>query len=190
VQGSQDGELKDMSARAGHWNHLLCLADVSKRYIRRIRRPVIWRNAQVSPRGWGEPTKRRNLAHMWSQRAVVDYGLAKRAAITSVRSGHMETRDVCDAHPYLMRAARYLGEPTERACPICERRNVTTVTYVYGEELGRLAGRVKATSDLHKMAREYGEFRVYVVEVCQGCAWNHLAVSFVLGTGDPPNSSR
>ncbi|MCT9934701.1 DUF5318 domain-containing protein [Planotetraspora sp. A-T 1434] len=134
---------------------------------------------------------------MWSQRAVVDYGLAKRAAIQSIRSGHMTARDVCDAHPYLLRAARFHGEPTERNCPICERRNVTNVTYVYGDELGRFAGRVKATADLAEMAREYGEFRVYVVEVCQGCSWNHLAVSFVLGTGngtgtgtgDPPGSS-
>jgi hypothetical protein len=124
---------------------------------------------------------------MWSQRAVVDYGLAKRATIQSIRSGHMETRDACDAHPYLLRAARYLGEPTERDCPICERENVTNVTYVYGDELGRFAGRVKASSDLLEMAREYTELRVYVVEVCQGCAWNHLTVSFVLGTGDPPD---
>jgi hypothetical protein len=123
---------------------------------------------------------------MWSQRAVVDYGLARRATIQSIRSGHMEARDVCDAHPYLLRAARFHGEPTERVCPICEHQNVTNVTYVYGDELGRLAGRVKATADLADMAQEYGEFRVYVVEVCQGCSWNHLAVSFVLGTGDPP----
>jgi len=27
---------------------------------------------------------------------------------------------------------------------------------------------------------------VYVVEVCQSCGWNHLATSYVLGTGEPP----
>ena len=31
------------------------------------------------------------------------------------------------------------------------------------------------------MAHEHGEFRVYVVEVCRGCGWNHLALSYVLG---------
>ena len=36
-----------------------------------------------------------------------------------------------------------------------------------------------------EMAAEYGEFRVYVVEVCQGCGWNHLVCSYVLGTGEP-----
>jgi Family of unknown function (DUF5318) len=126
---------------------------------------------------------------MWSQRSVVDYGLAKRAAIQSVRAGHIKARDVCDAHPYLLRAARFHGEPTTRTCPMCRHRTVTNVTYVYGDELGGVAGQVKATADLPVMAREYGEFRVYVVEVCQGCSWNHLAVSFVLGTADPPGSS-
>ncbi|PZG49814.1 hypothetical protein C1I98_11290 [Spongiactinospora gelatinilytica] len=126
---------------------------------------------------------------MWSQRAVVDYGLAKRATVRSLRTGRTSFDDVCDAHPYLLRAARFHGEATDRPCPVCERQNVTHVTYVYGDELGRSVGRVKSTSDLAEMAHEYREFRVYVVEVCQGCAWNHLAVSFVLGNGDPPTES-
>ncbi|MCG5215663.1 DUF5318 family protein [Streptosporangium soli] len=126
---------------------------------------------------------------MWSQRAVVDYGLAKRATVGSLRAGRATTHDICDAHPDLLRAARYHGEATERLCPVCERQNVTNVTYVYGDELGRSVGRVKASSDLVEMAHEYREFRVYVVEVCQGCAWNHLTVSFVLGNGDPPTET-
>ncbi|MBB3729647.1 hypothetical protein FHR33_005507 [Nonomuraea dietziae] len=35
------------------------------------------------------------------------------------------------------------------------------------------------------MAHDYVEFRVYAVEVCQGCSWNHLTVSNVLGNGPP-----
>ena len=78
------------------------------------------------------------------------------------------------------------GEPTEDRCPICGKTNVTHVTYVYGDELGQYAGRVKRGPELTEMAAEYGEFRVYVVEVCQSCGWNHLATSYVLGTGEPP----
>ncbi|MFE0070115.1 DUF5318 family protein [Nonomuraea sp. NPDC059023] len=137
------------------------------------------------PRRWEESVKSRSLARMWSQRRVVDYGLAKRALVRSVRSGRTVPRDVCDAQPYLLRAARHLGEPTERTCPVCERENVTNVTYVYGDSLGRHAGQAKATSELVDMAHDYDEFRVYVVEVCQGCSWNHLAVSYVLGNGPP-----
>jgi len=101
-----------------------------------------------------------------SRRSVVDYGLARRATLASVYAGHTTVADVCDAHPYLLRAAKFHGEPTQDRCPICRKTRLTHVTYVYGDA-------------------EYGEFRVYVVEVCQGCGWNHLACSYVLGTGEP-----
>ena len=98
--------------------------------------------------------------------------------------------DVCDAHPYLLRAAKFHGERTEQPCPVCRRECLTHVTYVYGDELGQFSGRVKATKELEPMAREHGEFRVYVVEVCQSCSWNHLALSYVLGDGTPRRPPR
>jgi hypothetical protein len=122
---------------------------------------------------------------MGTRRSVVDYGLARRATLASVYAGHTPVTDVCDAHPYLQRAAKFHGEPTETRCPICRKAKLTHVTYVYGEELGQYEGRVKRAPELDEMAGEYGEFRVYVVEVCQNCAWNHLATSYVLGTGEP-----
>jgi hypothetical protein len=124
---------------------------------------------------------------------VIDYSLAKRATPAALAAGGTTTTDVCDAHPYLLRAARFHGEPTERSCPICRRERLTHVTYVYGEELGQFSGRIKATAELEAMAREHGEFRVYVVEVCQGCSWNHLATSYLLGDGvrrRPPRRVR
>ena len=115
----------------------------------------------------------------------MDYALARRATLASVFAGQKTVADVCDAHPYLLRAAKFHGEPTATACPICRRARLTHVTYVYGDELGHYEGRVKRGPELAEMAAEYGEFRVYVVEVCQSCAWNHLASSYVLGTGQP-----
>ena len=120
---------------------------------------------------------------MWSQRSVVDYGLARRATLAALLSGARTPTDVCDAHPYLLRAAKFHGEATVAPCPVCRREPLTHVTYVYGDELGQYSGRVRATRELEPMAREHGEFRVYVVEVCQSCAWNHLATSYVLGDG-------
>jgi hypothetical protein len=108
---------------------------------------------------------------MGPRRSVVDYGLARRATLASVLAGR--------------RAAKFHGEATDTACPICRKANLTHVTYVYGDELGQYEGRVKQAPELAEMASEYGEFRVYVVEVCQSCAWNHLASSYVLGTGEP-----
>ena len=117
---------------------------------------------------------------------MVDYGLARRATLASVFSGRTTVTDVCDAHPYLLRAAKFHGELTDITCPICRKVKLTHVTYVYGDELGRYEGRVKQGPELAEMAAEYAEFTVYVVEVCQSCAWNHLASSYVLGTGEPP----
>ena len=125
------------------------------------------------------------------RRSVVDYGLARRATLASVFSGRTTVTEVCDAHPYLLRAAKFHGEPTDLACPICRKSKLTHVTYVYGDELGRYEGRVKQAPELAEMAAEYAEFKVYVVEVCQSCAWNHLASSYVLGTGEPqPRRTR
>jgi hypothetical protein len=127
----------------------------------------------------------RRLSEMAPRRSVVDYALARRATLASVFAGHTTVADVCDAHPYLLRAAKFHGESTQTRCPICRKANLTHVTYVYGDELGHFAGRVKQGQELAEMASEYGEFRVYVVEVCQSCGWNHLASSYVLGTGQP-----
>jgi len=120
---------------------------------------------------------------MWSQRSVIDYSLARRARLEQLFTGGVSTTDVCDAHPYLLRAAKFHGESTSRPCPVCRTVNLTHVTYVYGEELGQYSGRIKTRTELAAMAREHGEFRVYVVEVCQGCSWNHLTLSYVLGDG-------
>ena len=61
----------------------------------------------------------------------------------------------------------------------------------YGDELGPYNGRVKSSHALAQMAAAHGEFTAYVVEVCQACGWNHLTMSFVLGTGvAPPRRAR
>jgi hypothetical protein len=127
---------------------------------------------------------------MWSQRGYVDYSLQRRATLTALFQGGATTTDVCDADPYLLRAAKHHGEPTQRDCPVCRKEQLTHVTYVFGDELGPYSGRIKATQELEPMAREYGEFRVYVVEICQACSWNHLVSSYVLGDGVPRTPAR
>src|SRR5258708_9132645 len=114
------------------------------------------------------------------RRSVVDYGLARRATLASVFSGRTTVTDVCDAHPYLLRAAKFHGEPTDRACPICRKAKLTHVTYVYGDELGRYAGRVKQAPELAEMPAEYPEFQVYAAEALPSSASNHLPPSYLL----------
>ena len=119
-------------------------------------------------------------------RSFIDYSLARRATLASLFRGQATSTDVCDAHPYLLRAAKFHGEATDEQCPVCRRENLTHVTYTYGDALGQYSGRIKATRELAQMETEIHEFTVYVVEVCQNCGWNHLIESYVLGHGRVP----
>ena len=126
-----------------------------------------------------------------TQRDVVDYGLARRAALMDLFAGRASTMDVCDAHPYLLRAAKYHGERTDAACPVCKRGPLIHVTYTSGDAFKDTNGRVRATVELAALEREHAEFTVYVVEVCRDCSWNHLVTSYVLGTaGSRPRRAR
>jgi hypothetical protein len=123
--------------------------------------------------------------------------LARRALLADLFSGRRSSLEVCDAHPYLLRAARYHGETTSVPCPVCHRGSrsgqhpLTHVTYVFGDMLGVASGRPRASKDLERIARLHPGVQVYVVEVCADCSWNHLVTSYVLGEGDPePAQSR
>ena len=127
-----------------------------------------------------------------SPRDVVDYALQRRAALADVASGRVSRAEACDAHPYLLLAARHYGEATGVPCPVCERRHQRHVHYVYGDELGKSAGQAKSRDELAELAHRYEEFDVYVVEVCPDCGWNHLIRSFVLGrpSGESLDAAR
>ena len=128
---------------------------------------------------------------MRTQRSVIDYSLAKRAALADLFAGRAAPGEACDAHPYLLRAAKYHGEATDRPCPVCKGRDpLTLVTYVYGDELKDSSGGARSTDELAAMALRYDEFTVYVVEVCRRCGWNHLDVSYVLGRAGLPAARR
>lgn len=123
-------------------------------------------------------------------RQVIDYTLARRAVLTGLRAGRVDRADVCDAHPYLVRAARYHGEASSTPCPVCRHPEpLTHVTYVYGDGLGPASGRPRPTAQLARIAAEHGPVTVYVVEVCVHCAWNHLVSSHVRGAV-PPSSRQ
>ncbi|MEU3272244.1 DUF5318 domain-containing protein [Saccharomonospora sp. NPDC006951] len=127
---------------------------------------------------------------MRNQRQIVDYALQRRALLAEVYAGRVSSMDVCDATPYLLRAARFHGQPSKTTCPVCRKEALTHVSWVYGDELKHVAGSARAPEELERMANLFGEFTVYVVEVCRSCGWNHLVQSYVLGTGEPHPRSR
>jgi len=126
----------------------------------------------------------RTLLGVRTQRQVVDYALQRRALLAEVYSGRTPTMEVCDANPYLLRAAKFHGQPSTVTCPVCRKEPLTLVCWVYGDELGQASGSARTPEELAKLAALYAEFNVYVVEVCRTCGWNHLVQSYVLGTGE------
>jgi uncharacterized protein DUF5318 len=116
---------------------------------------------------------------------VVDYALQRRALLADLYAGRAGVHEVCDAHPYLQRAAQYHGEASQTMCPVCRKERLTNVNYVYGDELKGSSGQARSAAELPKMALNYGEFTVYVVEVCRTCGWNHLTMSYLLGEKGP-----
>ncbi len=116
----------------------------------------------------------------------VDYRLARHARISEFRKGRLGRHEVCDAHPELVRAARQCGDPTTQDCPICAEHRVVLVSYVFGPRLPAHGRCITAKGELAKLARRSGTFACYVVEVCPGCSWNHLARVFQLSAGGAP----
>ena len=130
---------------------------------------------------------RRTLVCVRLQRQVVDYALRRRSLLAEVYSGRTGVTEVCDANPYLLRAAKFHGKPSTIMCPICRKEQLTLVSWVFGDSLGPVSGSARTAEELVLLATRYDEFAVHVVEVCRTCSWNHLVKSYVLGA---PKSSR
>lgn len=132
----------------------------------------------------------RTLLGVRTQRQVVDYALQRRALLAEVYAGRVGLTEVCDATPYLLRAAKFHGESSSVTCPLCRKESLTLVSWVYGDGLKQAAGSARTAEELSRMATLHEEFSVYVVEVCRTCSWNHLVQSYVLGTSGVSRRSR
>ena len=110
---------------------------------------------------------------------VVDYTLAKRALLGSFKRGGLSRLEICDAHPELLRAARYLGEVASRPCPVCEGDDLRLLAYVYADGLRANNGRAFRLREALMLAARQRGGACYVVEVCVDCSWNHLSEAFL-----------
>ncbi|ANS31522.1 DUF5318 domain-containing protein [Rhodococcus opacus] len=124
------------------------------------------------------------------QRQVVDYALQRRSLLAEVYSGRTGVTEVCDASPYLLRAAKFHGKGSDVVCPICRKEQLTLVSWVFGDKLGPVSGSARTAEELVRLASTQEEFSVHVVEVCRTCSWNHLVQSYVLGTVPEPKRPR
>ena len=122
---------------------------------------------------------------MWSKRKSVDYSLQRRRTLEELQGAFrtMVSHEALDADPMLIRAALHHGSLSEQRCPVGSCGRLLRLNYTFGDQLGQYSGRIKSNEELENMENEYGEFTVYVVEVCSECGWNHVIESYVLGDG-------
>lgn len=131
------------------------------------------------------------VADPFAPRHVIDHTLQRRNALASLVLTATGASDHLDPHPHLLRAAKNHGVPAGMPCPWCKAKDeLCTLNYVYGDELGPYSGRIRNQGEIAEMARSHGRFRVYTVEVCTSCGWNHLVRSYVLGDGVPRPALR
>jgi hypothetical protein len=112
----------------------------------------------------------------------IDYRLARRHLVNEYKRKRLSRMDVCDAHPELVRAAQGIGTISEHGCPICEEQPLVHVTYVFGKGLPAHGRCVEKLAELRKLGQDNEDLGCYIVEVCLGCRWNHLAKYFRFGT--------
>jgi hypothetical protein len=128
--------------------------------------------ASLNGNGRGRSRRRAGLG-------VVDYTLAKRALLRQWRRGVLSRLEICDAHPELLRAARYLGADASRPCPVCDHHELRLLAYVYADGLRRNNGRAFDVQEGLALAAQQRGGACYIVEVCTYCNWNHLAEAFM-----------
>ena len=112
---------------------------------------------------------------------VVEYGLVRHRLVESLRKGKVRRDEVCDAHPELLRAAANLGEPTDRACPVCDAVTTVEVTYVFGSKLPSGGTCPSSRAELARLERREEPVVCYAVEACTGCGFHHLARKWQAG---------
>jgi hypothetical protein len=110
----------------------------------------------------------------------IDFRLARRRVLASYRAGRIAKHEICDAHPELRRAGAEIGTPTKQKCPVCDDKTVVNVTYVFGPRLPSFGRCITSKAEMARLAARKGEHTAYVVEVCPGCAWNHLVRAYLL----------
>lgn len=110
----------------------------------------------------------------------IDYRLERARILNEYRSGDLDRNQVCDAQPELHRNAEFCGTPTGDMCPVCEEYELVHVTYVFGPRLPSSGRCVTTKAEMKRLREKAGNYTGYVVEVCKGCGWNHLAKTYLL----------
>lgn len=113
--------------------------------------------------------------------AAIDYRMLRRAFLERIRTGHVSMREACDAERDLVRAGRHYGTPRTSPCPVCARRTLRNVTYLFGPRLPKSGRCMTSRDELRSYERRHEPYTAYTVEVCTSCEWHHLLTAAPCG---------
>ncbi|WP_201733491.1 DUF5318 family protein [Acidithrix sp. C25] len=105
---------------------------------------------------------------------TIDFVLARRALLRAFGRGEVLKTEICDAQPELMRAALNLGKPKSSICPICRDTKLVSVYFAFGPKLPAHGRCLNSESEIDSILSRHIDAKVYEVEVCLNCKWNHL----------------
>lgn len=105
---------------------------------------------------------------------TIDFVLARRATLREFKRGAIARNEICDAQPELIRAAKNVGVPKTDACPVCEEHVLVNLLYAFGSKLPAHGRCLTNEAEIEKLIRSNLSTKIYQVEVCFKCGWNHL----------------
>lgn len=113
--------------------------------------------------------------------AAIDFRMLRRAFLERVRVGDVSLREACDAERDLVRAGTHYGTNRRSPCPVCARRTLRNVTYLFGPRLPRSGRCMTSVAELRSYERRPEPYTAYTVEVCISCEWHHLLTAVPCG---------
>ena len=119
----------------------------------------------------------------------MDYRFARRQLLHRYRAGELTRGDICDAQGELLRIAANLSRKSTAPCPVCAELKLRIVRFAFGPKLPSGGRVVEDNAHLRKLADRYAKStgaRIYSVEVCVACRWNHLLQIVPLGASVTP----
>lgn len=115
---------------------------------------------------------------MIAKQQLVDFSLKKKLLLRKVDLGLVSREDCQDADYFLVEAAKYYGTATNRNCPLCASKELFEVSWVFGDSLKKQSGTARTEAEILRLVHNQFVFKVYVVEVCKMCKWNHLLYAY------------
>ena len=125
-----------------------------------------------------------SVARSWTTRCSAARVLA------DLYAGRTTTMDVCDAQSVPLQAARYHGDPTDDACPVCRKERLINVHYVYGDRARAACPARPSRSPSCTDGRRAGEFTVLRGGGLPVLRLEPPGTSYVLGADDASGGGR